>query len=167
MPCRAFIGLGSNLGDRKAQISEAIAQIDALRDVRVVKHSSLYESEPHGEGAGGWFLNCVIEIETDLLPEKLMRKLRDIERAMGRKRPRSKSKNPEPRTIDLDILFFENQRIESPTLRLPHPEIANRRFVLLPLSELAPQLVHPVTGTTISQLLTASKDRKKLRLYHA
>jgi 2-amino-4-hydroxy-6-hydroxymethyldihydropteridine diphosphokinase len=167
MPCRAFIGLGSNLGDRKAQISEAIAQIDALRDVRVVKHSSLYEGEPHGEGAGGWFLNCAIEIETDLLPEKLLRKLRDIERAMGRKRGRSKPKNPEPRTIDLDILFFENQRIESPTLQLPHPEIANRRFVLLPLSELAPQLVHPVTGTTISQLLTASKDRKKLRLYHA
>lgn len=166
MPCRAFIGLGSNLGDRKAQILEAITQIGALRDVRVVKHSSLYESEPHGEGAGGWFLNCVIEVETDLLPDKLLRKLRDIERGMGRKRSRARAGKTEPRPIDLDILLFENHRIDTPTLQVPHPEIPNRRFVLLPLSELAPQFVHPVTGTTISQLLTASKDRKRLRLFN-
>ena len=166
MPCRAFIGLGSNVGDRKAQITEAIAQIDALRDVRVVKHSSLYESEPHGDDVGGWFVNGVIEVETDLLPEKLLRKLRDIERGLGRKRSRAKTKKAAPRTIDLDLLFYENQRIDTPALQIPHPEVAQRRFVLLPLSELAPQLVHPVIGSTVSQMLTACKDRKKLRLFH-
>jgi len=164
MPCRAFIGIGSNLGDRKAQVFDAIARIGALQDVRVIKHSSMYESEPHGE-VGGLFLNCVIEIETELLPEKLLRRLREIERALGRKRLRSKK--PEPRTIDLDILFYENHRIDSPTLQIPHPEIANRRFVLLPLSELAPQLNHPVSGSTVSNMLTACKDHKKLRLFHS
>lgn len=165
MPCRAFIGLGSNLGDRKANILEAIAQIDAIKDIHVVKHSSLYESEPHGEDAGGWFVNGVIEIETDLTPDKLLRKLRDVERGLGRSRAKSKSKKAQARTIDLDILFYENQRIDLPTLQVPHPEIANRRFVLVPLSELAPQLIHPVSGSTVSQMLTASKDRKRLRLF--
>ena len=166
MPCRAFIGVGSNRGNRKAKILDAIARIDALKDVRVVKHSSVYESEPHGD-LSGWFLNCVIELETEVAPDKLLRRLREIERALGRKRSRAKTKKkPEPRPIDLDILFYENQRIDTSTLQIPHPEIPNRRFVLLPLSELAPQLVHPGTGTTVSQLLSAAKDNKRLRLFH-
>jgi len=162
MACRAFIGIGSNLGDRKAHILDAIERIEGIRETRVVKHSSIYESEPHGDIAG-WFLNCVIEIETDLLPEKLLQRLREVERAMGRKRLRTKQ--PGPRSIDLDILFYESQSLESPTLRIPHPELQNRRFVLAPLSELAPQFIHPVLGNTVSQMLAGCKDSKKLRLY--
>jgi len=162
MACRAFIGIGSNLGDRKAQIQDAVTRIDALRDTRVVKHSSIYESEPHGD-IEGWFLNCAIEIETDILPEKLMQKLREIERAMGRKRLRTKQ--PTARKIDLDILFYESQCIETSSLRIPHPELHLRRFVLAPLSELAPQFVHPVLGNTVSQLLAGCKDNKRLRLF--
>lgn len=162
MACRAFIGIGSNIGDRKAHILDAVARIDALRDTRVVKHSSIYESEPHGD-IPGWFLNCVIEIETELLPDKLLLRLREIERAMGRKRLRTKQ--PAPRTIDLDILFYETQCIDTGTLRVPHPDLHNRRFVLAPLSELAPQFVHPVLGSTVSQMLAACKDHKRLRLF--
>lgn len=162
MACRAFIGIGSNVGDRKAHILDAITKIDAIRDARVVKHSSIYESEPHGD-IPGWFLNCVIEVETDLLPEKLLQRLREIERSMGRKRLRTKQ--PMPRTIDLDILFYESQCLETPSLRIPHPDLHNRRFVLAPLSELAPQFVHPVLGATVSHLLASSKDTKRLRLF--
>lgn len=162
MACRVFIGIGSNVGDRKAHILDAIERIDALRDTRVVKHSSIYESEPHGD-IPGWFLNCAIEIETSLMPDKLLLRLREIERALGRKRVRTKQ--PGPRTIDLDILFYESQCIDTPTLRIPHPELHQRRFVLAPLSELAPQFVHPVLGTTVSHLLAGTKDAKRLRLF--
>lgn len=162
MPCTAYIGLGSNLGDRKGNVEQAVQKIGDLADTRVVKHSSLYESEPHGD-VGDWFVNSVIEIETELLPDKLLKKLREIERSLGRKRGRAKK--PQPRTIDLDILFYENQIIDESTLAIPHPEVPNRKFVLAPLSELAPQLTHPALGVTVSQLLAATKDNKRLRLY--
>ena len=161
MPAGVFIGLGSNLGDRRANIREALDRIRKQPDARILKESSLYESEPHGD-AKTWFVNGVIEIETALTPENLLKKLKGIESAMGRKRV--KGKRWGSRIIDLDILFYGSLVLRKRALKLPHPELANRRFVLLPLSELAPQLVHPVLQVTVSDLLASVKDPKKVEL---
>ncbi|HUE39635.1 MAG TPA: 2-amino-4-hydroxy-6-hydroxymethyldihydropteridine diphosphokinase [Candidatus Binatia bacterium] len=161
MPAGVFIGLGSNLGDRRANIADALERIRKLPDTRIVKESSLYESEPHGD-AKTWFVNGVIEIETDLTPDNLLKKLKVVESAMGRKRV--KGKRWGSRIIDLDVLFFGSLVLRKRTLKVPHPEVQNRRFVLLPLSELAPQLIHPVLQVTVSDLLASAKDTKKVAL---
>jgi 2-amino-4-hydroxy-6-hydroxymethyldihydropteridine diphosphokinase len=164
MPHRVFIGIGSNLGDRRANCREARARIQEMPGTRVVKESSLYESEPHGD-AKTWFANSVIEVETDLAAADLLKKLKAIEEAMGRKRV--KGKRWGSRIIDLDIIFFNNEIIEKRNLKVPHPRIAERRFVLIPLSELAPQLVHPALNQTVSELLATVKDPKKIHLMPA
>jgi 2-amino-4-hydroxy-6-hydroxymethyldihydropteridine diphosphokinase len=164
MPHRAFIGIGSNLGDRKANYLEAVERVGKLPSTRIVKQSSVYESEPHGD-AKTWFVNAVIEIETESSAEDLLKKLKAIEAAMGRKRVRGKRWGA--RIIDLDILFFDNEIIEKRNLKLPHPRIAGRRFVLAPMSELAPQLLHPKLGLSISELLAGTKDTKKIHLLRA
>jgi len=164
MPHRAFIGIGSNLGDRKANFLEAIDRIQKLPATRIVKQSSLYESEPHGD-AKTWFVNAVIEIETDSSADDLLKRLKSIETAMGRKRV--KGKRWGSRVIDLDILLFNSEIINKRTLKIPHPEMQNRRFVLLPLSELAPQLIHPKLTLSISELLAGIKDPKKIHLLRA
>jgi 2-amino-4-hydroxy-6-hydroxymethyldihydropteridine diphosphokinase len=161
MSQNAFIALGSNLGDRRANVVDALDRIRKLPGTRIVKEASLYESEPHGD-AKTWFVNGVIEIETDLSPENLLKKLKAIETAMGRKR--AKGKKWGSRTIDLDILFYSSLVISKRNLKVPHPEMQNRRFVLMPLSELAPQLVHPVLQVTVSDLLANVKDPKKVFL---
>ena len=158
---RVYIGLGSNLGDRKANIREAEEKLAALPETRIVKASSLYESEPHGN-AKTWFVNSVLEIETEFEPEELLKRTKAIETAMGRKRV--KGKRWGSRIIDLDLLLFDNQTVNKRNLKLPHPEMQKRRFVLLPLSELAPHVTHPQLGTTISELLGGLKDPKKVVL---
>jgi 2-amino-4-hydroxy-6-hydroxymethyldihydropteridine diphosphokinase len=164
MPHRVFIGIGSNLGERRANCREARERIQGLPSTRVVKESSLYESEPHGD-AKTWFANSVIELETDLAAADLLKRLKAIEEAMGRKRV--KGKRWGSRIIDLDIIFFNNEIIEKRNLKVPHPRIAERRFVLIPLSELAPQLVHPALNQTVSELLATVKDPKKIHLMPA
>jgi 2-amino-4-hydroxy-6-hydroxymethyldihydropteridine diphosphokinase len=161
MPLGVFIGLGSNLGDRRANVADALDRIRKLPGTRIVKESSLYESEPHGD-AKTWFVNGVIEIETEFSPENLLKKLKGVESAMGRKRV--KGKRWGSRIIDLDILFYGGLVVRKRSLKIPHAEIANRRFVLLPLSELAPQLIHPVLQATISELLSGVSDKKKIQL---
>lgn len=161
MPHRAFIGIGSNLGDRKANYLEAIERIQKLPNIRIVKQSSLYESEPLGD-AKTWFVNAVIEIEAEASAEDLLKRLKAIETAMGRKRVRGKRWGS--RIIDLDILFFNNEIINKRNLKVPHPELQNRRFVLAPLSELAPQMVHPKIGATVSEMLAGLKNTKKIHL---
>jgi 2-amino-4-hydroxy-6-hydroxymethyldihydropteridine diphosphokinase len=161
MPAGVFIGLGSNLGDRRANILDALDRIRKQPDTRIVKESSLYESEPHGD-AKTWFVNGAIEIDTRLTPDNLLKRLKGIESAMGRKRV--KGKRWGSRIIDLDILFYGSLILRKRTLKVPHPELGNRRFVLLPLSELAPQLIHPVLQVTVSDLLAAVKDSKKIAL---
>ena len=158
---RVYIGLGSNLGDRKANIREAEEKLAALPDTRIVKASSLYESEPLGN-AKTWFVNSVLEIETEFEPEELLKRTKAIETAMGRKRV--KGKRWGSRIIDLDLLLFDNQTVNKRNLKLPHPEMQKRRFVLLPLSELAPHITHPQLGTTISELLGGLKEPKKVVL---
>jgi len=158
---RVYIGLGSNLGDRKANIREAEEKLAALPETRIVKASSLYESEPLGN-AKTWFVNSVLEIETEFEPEELLKRTKAIETAMGRKRV--KGKRWGSRIIDLDLLLFDNQTVNKRNLKLPHPEMQKRRFVLLPLSEPAPHVTHPQLGTTMSELLGGLKDPKKVVL---
>ena len=161
MPHRVFIGIGSNLGERRSNCREARQRIAQLPKTRVVKESSLYESEPHGN-AKTWFANSVIELETELGPAELLKKLQAIEEEMGRKRVKGRKWGS--RVIDLDILFFDLELIDKRNLKVPHPRIAERRFVLLPLSELAPQLIHPALNQSVSELLATAKDTKKIQM---
>src|SRR5438477_10816377 len=158
---RVYIGLGSNLGDRKANIREAEEKLAALPETRIVKASSLYESEPLGN-AKTWFVNSVLEIETEFEPEELLKRTKAIETAMGRKRV--KGKRWGSRIIDLDILFCDHEIVEKRSLKIPHPELHKRRFVLLPLAELAPHVVHPQLGQSVSALLATLKDEKRVTL---
>ena len=161
MPHRAYIGIGSNLGDRKANALEAVDRVSKLPTTRLVRASSLYESEPLGD-AKTWFVNSVIEIETEFPPEELLKRLKAIEKAMGRKRV--KGKRWGSRIIDLDILLCDHEVVEKRSLKVPHPEMHKRRFVLLPLSELAPHVTHPQLGAAISELLGGLKDSKRVML---
>jgi 2-amino-4-hydroxy-6-hydroxymethyldihydropteridine diphosphokinase len=161
MPHRVYIGIGSNLGDRRANTLEAVDRITKLPGTRVVRASSLYESEPLGD-AKTWFVNSVIELETEMTAEQLLKKLKAIEDAMGRKRV--KGKRWGSRIIDLDILLSNGEVVTKRSLKIPHPEMHKRRFVLLPLAELAPHVVHPQLGQTVSSLLATVKDDKRVML---
>ena|SRR5581483_4789492 len=161
MPHRVYIGIGSNLGDRKANTIEALDRVAKLPGTKIVRASSLYESEPLGD-AKTWFVNSVIEIETDIHAEELLKKLKAIEKAMGRKRV--KGKRWGSRIIDLDILLADHDVVEKRALKIPHPEMHKRRFVLLPLAELAPHVVHPQLGQSVSSLLANVKDAKRVTL---
>jgi len=161
MPHRVYIGIGSNLGDRKANALEAVDRLSKMPTTRVVRASSLYESEPLGD-AKTWFVNSVVELETVFPPDELLRRLKAIEKAMGRKRVRGKRWGS--RVIDLDILLCDQEVVEKRTLKVPHPEMHKRRFVLLPLAELAPQVVHPQLGQSVSALLATVKDDKRVTL---
>src|SRR5438045_4827250 len=159
MPHRVYIGIGSNLGDRKANTQEAVDRVSKLPGTRVVRTSSLYESEPLGD-AKTWFVNSVIELETEFAPDELLKRLKAIEKAMGRKRV--KGKRWGSRVIDLDILLCDQEIVEKRNLKIPHPEMHKRRFVLLPLAELAPQVVHPHLGQSVSALLATVRDEKRV-----
>lgn len=160
---QVYIGIGSNVGNKRENFFEAVERVSKLPDTRVLKESSLYESEPLGD-AKDWYVNGAIEIETKFKPDALLEKFKNIERAMGRKKVKKKWG---ARIIDLDILLYDSAVVKKKTLRIPHPEMANRKFVLIPLSEIAPQVVHPILGVTISELLINVKDDKKIHLYHA
>ncbi|MFI5352460.1 MAG: 2-amino-4-hydroxy-6-hydroxymethyldihydropteridine diphosphokinase [Candidatus Binatales bacterium] len=170
MPHRAFIGIGTNLGDRGANYRVAIQRIAELPESRLVRQSSIYETEPVGDMKGA-FLNGVVELETELAPEVLLRKLLAIERVMGRER--SKGRKPpargkyKPRMIDLDLLFFDKEIVETRTLQIPHPRMQERRFVLAPMSELAPSLMHPKLNASISELLAGLKSPYRVALARA
>lgn len=145
-----YLGLGSNLGEREAHLRRALHLIDSW-DLRVKRVSSVYETAPMYKENQGQFLNAVVEAQTTLFPMRLLLRLQTIERKMGRRR---KVVNG-PRTIDLDILLFGNSIVETGTLTIPHPRMEERRFVLEPLAELAPDLHHPVAKRTIRELLAA------------
>jgi 2-amino-4-hydroxy-6-hydroxymethyldihydropteridine diphosphokinase len=171
MPHRAFIGLGTNLGDRAANYRQAIQRIGHLPESRIVSHSSIYETEPVGD-IEGVFLNGVIELETEMAADLLMRRLLAIERAMGRKRspgrkPADAHRKYRPRIIDLDLLFFDREIIQTPALTVPHPRLHERRFVLAPMAELAPALIHPALNVSISELLAGLKSSQRVTLARA
>jgi 2-amino-4-hydroxy-6-hydroxymethyldihydropteridine diphosphokinase len=160
VPHQVYIGIGSNLGNKRENYLEALERIAKLPKTRIIKESSVYESQPHGDSKE-WYINGVIEIETELKPELLLNKFKNIERAMGRKKVRKKWG---ARIIDIDILLYDSLVMNTKSLKIPHPEMHQRKFVLIPLSELAPQVIHPVLSASISELLVGVKDDKKVSL---
>ncbi|HVN64384.1 MAG TPA: 2-amino-4-hydroxy-6-hydroxymethyldihydropteridine diphosphokinase [Candidatus Binataceae bacterium] len=169
MPHRAFIGIGTNLGDRAANYREAISRIAEIPQTRVVRQSSIYETEPVGDLKDP-FLNGVVEIETELGPEVLMRRMLAIERVMGRKRVKGKKRSRgkyAPRIIDLDLLLFNKETIDTRAVKVPHPRLHERRFVLAPLSELAPALIHPKLNASVSEMLAGLKSPFRVSLARA
>jgi len=155
----AFLALGSNIGDREANLRDAFNRL-ASDEIRVLRRSSLYETAPQELLDQPWFLNAVVEIETSLFPMQLLQRIRDIERQMGRRRVAPKG----PRNIDIDILFYGRSVIAAAELEVPHPRMAQRRFVLEPLAEIAPDFRHPVTGKTAGEMLAALEPQGVRRL---
>lgn len=150
-----YLGLGSNLGDRAANLKRAVELLEAP-DLRITRVSQVYETEPMEYTRQGWFLNQVAEAETELFPMQLLGRVGRVEREMGRVRGISKG----PRIIDVDILFFGRAVVTTARLAIPHPAIAERRFVLVPMADLTPDLRHPVTRKTVREMLEAAPPMK-------
>lgn len=144
-----YISLGSNIGDRAANLRAAIAELGRLGEVR--RTSPFYATEPVEFTQQDEFLNCVVELHTRLAPQALMEAALGIEQRMGRVRGADKG----PRSIDLDLLLYDDQVVEQPGLKIPHPAMHRRRFVLAPLVDIAPEAVHPVLQRTARELLAA------------
>jgi len=153
---RYYLGLGSNLGDSKAYLREALTLIEKQGLGKVIAKSSLYRTEPMGNPNQDWYWNAVVLVESEQGPQEMMKGLLAIEEKLGRKRAQ-KGKNL-PRTIDLDILLADDMIIKGDELIIPHPRMEGRRFVLEPLSELDSNLVHPLLKKTIGELLSELKD---------
>jgi 2-amino-4-hydroxy-6-hydroxymethyldihydropteridine diphosphokinase len=144
-----YISLGSNVGDREANLMEAVRRLAVLGTVTRI--SSLYETEPVEFLNQPWFLNCVVELRTARMPRNLLASLLEIERAMGRRRTVAKG----PRTIDLDLILFGNSIVDTSELTIPHPSMHERRFVLEPLAEIAPDVRHPGLRSSVREMLGA------------
>ncbi|MBV8552481.1 MAG: 2-amino-4-hydroxy-6-hydroxymethyldihydropteridine diphosphokinase [Acidobacteriaceae bacterium] len=154
---RVFLALGSNLGNREQNLENAISALER-EHVRVVKRSSVYETEPQDVADQPWFLNMVAECETRCFPLQLLAVLLRIERDLGR--IRSNAKRRGPRVIDLDIVLYGNVVMDTPQLTVPHPRLTERRFVLEPLLEIEPDLKHPETKEPLSRFLRAVSSQK-------
>jgi 2-amino-4-hydroxy-6-hydroxymethyldihydropteridine diphosphokinase len=158
-----FIGFGSNVGDRVDFFDRAVTLLSLLPHSRLHGVSLLYETEPvrdQIDPGEGWFLNGVVQLETNITPRSLLSTLQEIERALDR----DEDNRSGPRTIDLDILFYGAHVIKEPGLTIPHPRLHQRRFVLMPMNELDPLWVHPTLNQSVAQLLTAAKDQSQVRL---
>jgi 2-amino-4-hydroxy-6-hydroxymethyldihydropteridine diphosphokinase len=154
-----YLSLGSNVGDREGHLREALSRLH--RKGRILSVSSFYETEPVEFADQAWFLNCAAALETAECPQALLTNLLGIEQDMGRRRTRKKG----PRAIDLDILMFGDTVIDTPELTIPHPSMHQRRFVLEPLAEIAPQALHPVSKKTVRQLLDELPAGEKVRKF--
>jgi 2-amino-4-hydroxy-6-hydroxymethyldihydropteridine diphosphokinase len=154
---RYFLSLGSNLGDKRANLLRALSALGKA-GVKVLGASSVYRTQPVGDTAQPWFYNQVIEVNTVLPPGKLLALAKKVERTLGR--PARKSG---PRTVDIDILLAGDRIIVTAELTIPHPRIAERNFVLIPLKEIAPQAVHPILGIDVKELSRRSRDRSLVR----
>lgn len=155
---KAYLLIGGNLGDRNKNLYEALERI-ARECGKIIKQSSLYETAAWGKTDQSAFLNQALVLQTELTPAELMSKLLGIEVKMGRQR---KEKN-DPRIIDIDMLFFDNEILDTALLTLPHPQIQNRRFALVPLKEIAADLIHPIFKKTISTLLKECPDKLEVK----
>jgi 2-amino-4-hydroxy-6-hydroxymethyldihydropteridine diphosphokinase len=157
----AYISLGSNLGNRIGFLKEALERLGGSKESIIVKRSPVYETQPVGPQDQRWFLNLVIEVQTPLDPESLLDRLLAIEDQMGRKR----DEHWGPRNIDLDILLYDDRVVNSDRLTIPHPRLHQRRFIVVPLSEIAPQASHPILGRTIREILDGCRDAHVVRPY--
>jgi 2-amino-4-hydroxy-6-hydroxymethyldihydropteridine diphosphokinase len=152
----SIIALGTNVGDREGNLRRAIEMISGK--MNPIKMSSVYETEPMYYENQDWFLNCVIAVETNLKPRALLQALQAVEGKLGRQR----AVRYGPRVIDLDILFYGDEVVSEPGLEIPHPKIAERPFVLVPLNEIRPELVHPVLRKKASELLGSLKPGERV-----
>ena len=157
-PTSIYLSLGSNLGDRAANLLAAISRLPSV-GFRTAKVSAFYETEPVDYLDQPWFLNCVVEGETDQQPLDLLRALRAIESELGSKKAFAKG----PRLLDIDILLFRDQSLQTPELQIPHPRMRERNFVLAPLAEIAPELQHPSWPANARELLARSTDPSVVR----
>ena len=169
---RVYLSLGSNLGDRLAVLRAAVQRLRESADLELVTASPLYESEPWEEEPGRagseqrWYLNCVVAVDTPLAPRTLLERLHGIEDALGRVRPPGtpEARRFAPRTVDIDILFYGEEVISGPDdLHVPHLLLAERAFVLRPLSDVAPDLEHPTLYATVRQLLDELADDHRIK----
>lgn len=156
---RAYVALGSNLGDRAANLRRALAALRASTGIGQVEPSPVYETEPVGPPQGR-YLNAVARVTTTLSARALLTRLLAIEQSAGRERGPERNA---PRTLDLDLLLFGDRVIDEPGLRVPHPRLSERAFVLVPLADLAPELVHPERAETVARLLARVADREGVR----
>jgi 2-amino-4-hydroxy-6-hydroxymethyldihydropteridine diphosphokinase len=157
MLTRVYLSLGSNVGERETQLRDAQTRLSAIG--RLTAESSVYETEPVEMTEQPWFLNSVVAIETDQSPQELMKSILNIEEAMGRRRRQKKG----PRTIDIDILLFGDTVLDSLAVAVPHPAMHERRFVLEPLAEIAPEMRHPILNKTIRELRDALPPGQAVR----
>ena len=156
-----YVSLGSNLGDRLQYLKGAIGRIEEAEKISIKKLSSVYETQPVGYENQGWFLNLVLEVETSLDPLSLLDHLLSIEDQLGRKREEKWG----PRSIDVDILLYNNQVVDSERLTIPHPRMHKRKFVLILLAQIAPQLLHPLLKKSMSELIENCEDKSVVKLY--
>jgi 2-amino-4-hydroxy-6-hydroxymethyldihydropteridine diphosphokinase len=152
-----YLSLGSNVGDRAANMQAAIARLSSLGEVVAV--SSFYETEPVGFAAQPWFLNCAVKLDTEKTPKQLLAGILDLEQEMGRRRMQTNG----PRTIDIDILLYGDSIIKTKGLIIPHPAMHERRFVLEPMAEIAPDVLHPVFKRSIRELRDALPEGQVVR----
>lgn len=157
----AFVGIGSNQGDPFARCREAVAYAAAVDGCKVLRRSSLYRTEPVGYTNQDWFANAVLEIRTTLPARLLMQELQAIENRMGRK----ETVKWGPRVIDIDLLLFGQEIIQDDNLTVPHPELHKRRFVLEPLHEIAPYVIHPAFGVSMAGLMERLEDASIVELF--
>ena len=154
----AYIGIGSNIGDKVNQCKKAIFEVLKVDRHKLLTKSSLYKTKPIGYTSQDWFINGVIKIETDLEPLDLLQILKAIEVQLGR----TETFRWGPRTIDLDILLFDDKEIETEELQIPHPHLHERQFVLLPMAEIDRHLIHPVLKKTVGELLENIKEDQEV-----
>ena len=157
----AYVSFGSNLGNRLKNIKRGLHLISRDYSITITKKSSLYETEPVGYENQGWFLNGVVEIETHVSPHGLLSLLKKVERIMGRKRRIRWG----PREIDFDILLYDRKCVDTPSLTIPHPHMHERGFVLAPLVEITPRVIHPIFKKNAQQLLAKLADSKGVKFF--
>jgi 2-amino-4-hydroxy-6-hydroxymethyldihydropteridine diphosphokinase len=162
---KAYIGLGSNFGDRLGYVQQAMQFLKDIQGLTVLECSSLYEAEPTGEGYTEWFVNAVASVETSLSPEELMEVCHDIEVRLTNLANIEAKKRGSSRIIDLDILFYGEEVMETKSLHIPHPRLHKRAFALVPLLEIAPEIRHPGLDKSVAQLHEELEEPEQIFLY--
>lgn len=159
----AYLCLGSNSGDRLKLIEQAISLLNLAQDIKIIRNSALYETEPWGVKDQNWFLNMAVEVKTSLSPHDLLLKCMSIEKMLGRNRENERRWGE--RTIDIDIIFYDKEVLKTDILTIPHPRMHERAFVLVPLLELIPDFVHPVLNKSVTELYDDLEEVEDVVLY--